>query len=438
MAAWNRAYSAIYVTYLLVGIVARALGWLHLDALWFVEAARRVLDGSFDIYSFRFAPEINPPEGSAFAYSPLIAIIMAPFVALSDALGWGQAGAERLIAIPFLFADVLAMEQLRRLVREWRPQADERFIFLGVAVSLFLTGFWVVTAFRGHHEGLVLLFLLLTLRVTARNWALGGLFAGLALAAKQTAVLELIPLGLVFLLSAGGLRVSAGGLRANWRKVAGWAVVAIGVFAAFMLPALLRDPGGVWYAFVTQESRRVLLGQGLPVWIDKGMSALLDPATYAVWHEALLRYANFGLVAVVAVVSAWVVWSEWRRGRPIGLVDERLLALVAFAALSQIVLAKWVSGHYYQLPLALVLLWDLTRSTRPVSEAVEASGEKSSEQMSMGAWPWIGLGGAVAFRSITAISTPDSPWLRDLLLFALFAALAILALWGAKRKPSGR
>src|SRR5207253_8618532 len=79
----------------------------------------------------------------------------------------------------------------------------ERFIFLGNAVSLFLTSFLLATAYSGHVEGLMLLFLLLTLRVLPRNLLLSGLFAGLALATKHTtSLLVLIPIGLVLL--AGG------------------------------------------------------------------------------------------------------------------------------------------------------------------------------------------------------------------------------------------
>ena len=465
---WDRVYLALYALYFGVGLGARLLGWVHFDSLWFVEAARRVLDGSFDLYSFRASPDIAPPDGLAFSYSPLTALLIAPFVGLADALGW-PGGADRLLAVPLLLADVLAMEQLRRLVRAWRPAADERFLFLGILATLGLTGFWAVTAFRGHQEGLVLLCLLLTLRLTPRSLLWGGLFAGLTLAAKHTAVLLLIPIGLVLLAGGwhhGGLNhenakgrktrnekdegressqveplaptapdIATLPSRAGWaglRDAAVWSGLAVGVFALFMLPALLRNWDAVWYAFVTQEGRRVLLGPGLPAWIDLALQAAGSAADYAGRHMALLQYANVGLVALgVGAPLIAVVWAR-RRGRPIGVVDARLPALIAFGGLAQIVFAKWVSGHYYQLPLALLFLWDAVRTaprpgpggTPPPDAAPTAAGRAT--------FPWIGLGAALAFRSITPIDTTGSPWFRDALLFALFAAALVATLRGLR------
>src|SRR5207237_4374943 len=113
--------------------------WTHGDAVWFVQTTRKVLDGSFDLYSMRIAPELIPPLGATYAYTPLTAMILAPFVGLADALGWGQLGAERLMVIPLFVIDLLAMVQLRSLVRSWRPAVDERYLFAGIAIALYLT-----------------------------------------------------------------------------------------------------------------------------------------------------------------------------------------------------------------------------------------------------------------------------------------------------------
>ena len=125
----------------------------------------------------------------------------------------------------------------------------------------------------------------------------------------------------------------------------------------------------------------------------------------------------------MALVVVGVVGWARRQGRPIGLTDARLLALVAFGSVAQIVFAKWVSGHYYQLPLALVLLWDVVR-TAPRPDRPTSGG--------LGSFPWIGLGAAIAFRSITPFDTPDAPWLKDALLLTLFALLAWAVCWGAR------
>src|SRR3954463_2958755 len=98
------------------------------------------------------------------------------------------------------------MDQLRRRVNEWRPGVADDNGFAAIPPSLFLTSFLLTTAFKGHVEGLLLLFLLLTLRFLPRNLVLGSLFAGLALATKHTsAILVLVPVALVLL--AGGRHV---------------------------------------------------------------------------------------------------------------------------------------------------------------------------------------------------------------------------------------
>ena len=150
-ARWTRVYLALYIGYVALGMLMRWNGWLHVDHIWFVDAARHILDGSWRIYEFRpaLSAGIAPPDGLAYSYSPLTALLMAPFVALADALGQAGFGASvggadgmayRLIALPLLVADALAMNQLRRLVRAWRPQVDETPLFLGHPAHLVLHG----------------------------------------------------------------------------------------------------------------------------------------------------------------------------------------------------------------------------------------------------------------------------------------------------------
>ena len=429
---WNRIYLGLYLAYIALGLALRWNGWLAYDHIWFIDAARHLLAGSWHIYDFKPADPavigIAPPLGLAYSYSPLTALLMVPCVALADALGgsaWaaGVGGADglaaRLIVVPLLIADVLAMEQLRRLVRAWRPAVDEVALFLGVLPTLLVTGFLYVSANRDHQEGLVLLLLLTTLRVTPRHLVLGGILAGLTLAAKQTAVLELLPVGAVLLLN--GMRRPAaqhpGAPPARPARPADgwiWGGLAAGVFGTFLLPPLLADRDAVVYAFLTQEQRRVISGQGLPAWIDAALAAGLGPgsADYARWHGWIVASSNVVLVLAGIGLVGGVLWWNARRGRPVGLVDSRLLALVALGGLLQIVLAKWVTGHYYQLPLALVLLWDTVRVAPR--------------------WPGLGLGGTLGFRVITvSVNLPAVPQVKDGLLFALFAGLAGAALAGA-------
>lgn len=427
-ADWRWAYIALYAFYFVVGMAARLLGWVGGDAPIFVNAARRVLDGSFDMYSLIVNPASAPPLGTGYTYSPLMAIIISPFVGLADIMGWGQPGAERLMALPLLVADILAMQQMRRLIRTWRPGADERFIFIGILIALCLTGFWIATALGGHDEGLLLLFLLLTLRLTPQNVLLGGLCAGLTLAAKQTSLLEILPIGLVLLFSALQSPSKSStdphhiATRKRLQDALAWGLIAVGVFAAFMLPPLLRNAEAVFYAMVTAMSRLALYGQGLPVWIDRAAQATMTPSDHQRIHDFLVTNSNSILITIVALTSLVVVWRAWTLGRPIGTQDTRLLALVAFGASAQIVFGKWIGGHYYALPLALVFLWDLAR-TSPPNNLVNATSRLQ--------WfPLVGLGASVLMRSVTTFG-PGPGLLKDALLLGIFAVLLVLTLRSA-------
>src|SRR3712207_6353278 len=110
----------MYAAYVLMGMTLRLTDWLHGDALVFVQSSRRVVDGSFDLYGILRTPWIAPPLGTTYGYTPFLAIVIAPVVAVSDMLYLGNVWAMKLIGIPLLLLDVVAMQQLRRFAREWR------------------------------------------------------------------------------------------------------------------------------------------------------------------------------------------------------------------------------------------------------------------------------------------------------------------------------
>jgi Glycosyltransferase family 87 len=434
---WGWSYWGLFALYLVLGMALRVSGWIHGDGVWFVEAAKKVLDGSFDVYSYRTGPELFPPAGAAYAYTPLTAIIMAPFVGFAQLVGWGEEGAQWLISVPLLVIDIFAAMQLRALARSWRPTIDERYLFAGIAVTLFLTSLLGDSAYYSHNEGLQLLFLLLALRLTPRSIVLGGLCAGMALAAKHTMLLDLLPIGFVLLSGAGrpgmSSRQNVGGSSMLSPVVSAivWAAAAGAVFLAFMIIPIVRYPDSVYYAFVTQIARLQLFGTGLPVWVYRGLEFLFGPAQVKSYEVYYLGYANWALFGVVTLICAYTIWWLAKSGRPLGLIDSRLLGLVAFAAVAQVVLGKWVSGHYYQLPLALVFLWDVVRRT-PESPHGKLSGGYPT--LRSDALPWIGLGAPVVFRSITQFGVW---WVKDLAILALFIGLMVLLLASVFKDPAG-
>jgi hypothetical protein len=333
-----------------------------------------------------------------------------------------------------MVADVLAIQQVRRLVYTWRPAVDERLLCLGIMFSLFITSFWQVTALRGHVEGLMLLFLLLTLRWLPRNLVLGGLCAGMALATKHMVAMELLPIGIVLL--TGGWRVAhvdrqgraprgyPRGPLPDLEAFLIWGGIAAAVFLGWVLPAAVVNPGAVWYAFITLPGRLILTGPGLPVLIDKWAQGALGGPDYAQLHTALMDQSNLALPLIAGAVALVAVSWAARRGQPITLEDPRLLGLIALSSVTQVVFAKWVGPHYYQLPLLLAFIWDVVRT----APRIRAEGVRP------GTFPWIGLGAAIAFRGISQFELPD---FKFLLILLVYAGLWVLLLWGVLRRAAG-
>lgn len=440
---WNRVYPVLYLSYFLLGLTIRIIVPTFADTAVFMHATRQLLGGSLDIYSYLTVPESAPPLGTGYTYPPLLAIIFAPFVGVADLLGLSDDWASKLTVIPLLLFDILAMQQFRRLVRTWRPAVDERLLFLGVFISLMLTGFLFVSAERGHHEGLVLLGVLLTLRFAPTNIYLAGLSSALALAAKQTALLELIPVGLV-ILTTGLASTAPAALMptpspSSPRNPSGisafaiWAGIAGGLFLALMLPFWLTNPPAVQYAFFTALSRLTLYGPGLPIWIDKAVQSLASPTDYPFLHDLLLSLSNPFVVAIVLAASLAAVYRALKRRNPITLTDPRLLALVAFAGVSQVAFGKWVGGHYYQLPLLLVFLWDIVRTT-PRSSPPMPTIPASATHTPWNAFPLplLGILASIAFRSVTSsLNDGHLADLKSVLLLLLYLFLAAVTLRGS-------
>jgi hypothetical protein len=169
----------------------------------------------------------------------------------------------------------------------------------------------------------------------------------------------------------------------------------------------------------------------------------MNPTGYPVAHQALVANANYVLLLAATLVPAFAIWRAHRAGKPIGLVDIRLVGLVAANLALSIMLSKWISDHYYQLPLACIFLWDILRSSPPVA------GGSGTARSSV---PWVGLGSAIAYRTITQINIGTAPpgrfqppwqiefpvsasmaqfkleWFSFLLLFILFTGLSFAIL----------
>lgn len=201
------------------------------DAQTFLDAARTFWDGGslFDLYATSRATSPWP-----YAYPPLFALLLAPFVWLADGVTGGPASAwPQLVAMrfPILVADVAIAVQLHRILG--RATGETWLARLGAALWLFNPILFYHTAVQAHLETLWLWPTLVAYtwvqeRGEERAWW-PALLLVLAIAVKQTAVLFALPFGLWLLLGR------------RWGEIARMAGFFLLLFGGSVLPFALHS-----------------------------------------------------------------------------------------------------------------------------------------------------------------------------------------------------
>ena len=332
-------YGFVAAIYLLLSLEVRTRT-TSADWPFFMQVLNQTLHGNpFTIYANRTF------DIHTFAYGPVSLFVMAPFKLLSEALGAPENLERWLVWLPFYFADLLAALLICRIARRSPLASRSMLLFI---FSAYL-GSWLVfftSPVDSHFESLVLCFLLLAVTSTEkRRYVLGGVLCGLALLTKQSAIVVVLP-SLFLAWRAGG----------RWNAVLrfGGAIALTGLVV--MLPYFVADPANTWYMAVTLPGLLPVAYQSvLPVW--KAFPAL---------YNFLVANANAIILLLTAGTSLAVVLP---RRAPVGPGDPRAYALYALCALYMLDFEKWGFLHYFVLPFALLVVWELLE----------------------GRWPWAGL-----------------------------------------------
>jgi hypothetical protein len=310
--------------------------------------------GSRDVWWSDFGTEALPAfealargDWSAFvAKSPGYAgamVLRAPFAGPAGWLGGGATALYLAGAVPC----ALALAALGAMLgREARAAGGSRLawpLVVGLSAASPVAGLALAW---GHPEDLLAGAAAVGATLLARDGrvVLAGLALGLAVAAKQWAVLA----GLPVLLAAPRGQVRLVGLAAL-------------VVALVHLPVVLTDPAGA----VARQTAVAVTGQLFhphqlfwplgesagAAWVAAGHSDRLPPA----W---LVGLSHPLIVALSVPLGA--LW--WWRGGPRRAPDDALL-LLALLLLARCALDPWNIG-YYQLPFLLALLaWEVRRGS---------------------------------------------------------------------------
>jgi hypothetical protein len=215
----------------------------------------------------------------------------------------------------------------------------------------------------GHHESLILLLVLKAMRT--QNPLLAGVWWGLALAAKQTAVLALMPVFFLTLCDAWRRRGSAG--RRGLVPLVALSAPAALIPLLLIAPFWLRWPREVTYSLAGVESYRILYGINIPTLID-AVTGRFWPAIQPGLNAFLVRFTSSLFLLLSAAFSFVIALRhsapapENERMRRVWRAPGLRVALIAAVAALYagfLVFGKWSESHYRFMPLMLLLVLDL-------------------------------------------------------------------------------
>ncbi|MDQ4077717.1 MAG: glycosyltransferase 87 family protein [Chloroflexota bacterium] len=321
-----------YVVLSLGMMVALDRSWsANWDAVTYIESARTFWDGGslFDLYETSRATRYWP-----YVYMPLYAMVLAPFIWLSDLVTGGPATAlPQLIAVraPILAADVGIALLLHRILS--RTSTETWLPRLGVALWLFNPILFYHTAVQAHFETLWLFPILaaytwLEERGLERVWA-PQLLLVLAMAVKQSAVLFALPLGLFLL------------WQRRWKAVGQFALLFVLLVGGPSLPFYLYSDD-FRYLVVDYVSQMPVQVQSWQLWA-LGLEQFRLEQTVTTFPT--VRYAMVLALGASALLAIWAVAK-----RHSWYVIGAGVALVYFLTAH-----KAMAYHY-----PILLLWVLT------------------------------------------------------------------------------
>ncbi len=317
------------------------LGLLDINAtdldVFFLPSARIALAGHpLQVYSLRYMT-LYPNANGPLSLVPLTAV-----AALAQRLGWLDDVYLRRMLVMAAFA-VFALLMGREAMAAVDRLRGERVggIWRALGYLLFLASPTLLhgTLLYGHIElSMTIWLMLLSVRMLAEERpGRAGLSLGLAILARSSAVLYLIPL--VVLLAA----------RKRWRAAAWLGGVAVATVGLGLLPFYLADPSDVVFSLVTFRGALPIGGGG--IW----QLAIGTP------YEALGQYHDATFVLATALLLS-VALVLARRDFSAG--GREVYGLVALAAICFPLFIKTVWPYYFADLYVLVGVWWLGEAGR--------------------------------------------------------------------------
>src|SRR5262249_7217526 len=243
---------------------------------------------------------------------------------------------------PFmLFVPLLGWLVLRAL-RTLYPQVPETQRLLAYVLIVLSPLTWQTIGTWYHIEQPMMLCLLIAALVAlqSRREGIAGVFAGLALLSRTTALMPLLALGV--LLVAGR----------EWRTLLRFVGVAGTIVAVGVAPFFLFDRANATYAFLTWRGTAIIGGNS--IW---SMFAAGD-STNGIRHRLDTVARRLDMPSVVFFIAAITLLAAWRFR--ISAYSRDAWAVMAIAALAVPMLSKTNWPYYYLEPFVLLLIWEFS------------------------------------------------------------------------------
>ncbi len=328
------------IFYVLIGVSSNYFGWVSEDARWNVEAAKLLPSHEFYAEAYRLS-QAAPPYGAPIGYPPLLLYITYPFVLLGETFGYQTQEIARWYIGSLYVVDCLVIYLVLNLVRKLNPFLSVSY-FVSIMLILFFSGFfWYTTGFIGHPEILVLLFSLLAIGELVKkiriNFVKIGIWLGLLLGAKQTAIFIEIPILLYIW------------YRYKFSTVLLTSITTSFIFLLILLPLLVTNFPDTIYGVYGYTKYLIIQGPNWWWFADAILKKVFGIFTGLTFTIPWINYITISGSVIMTVLFL-------RAKKTLNLT--LLLGLLVLNWLWFCIAGKWVSFHYFSIGMIFLLLWE--------------------------------------------------------------------------------
>jgi hypothetical protein len=341
----NYVFILAALLYFFFGSLFHCSGYFQsLDCEVYNSAVEGVLNGSFEIYTFRGSSLVSPPHGNTFDYPGMPVYLMVPPTLFAKLINKNPC---IFLGLFFILLDILCVWEIRRTIKHIKPDISPKIIEF-ISVALFGSYTLIYTSsFLNHFDSFFVYCMIIGIRYINTNKFISGIFFGLGLATKQVVVIGLIPLGMFLLFNNWNNRL----VKENLRFYAPLIII----FSMIFLPFFIADPEGATWGVFDQQNNRTIAW-----WSCYRLLELLT--FYETLTPVIIKllsffqtYSNYLIIISTLISTSLVMKYNFQKNL------TYLFGLFTLAFLLIPLLGKWSLASYALPALIFFVIWDTLR-----------------------------------------------------------------------------